>query len=142
MKLARHLGLSFDYGFGLVQGASDFEDRWWLIPSLELSVPKGPVRLDLGGGFGLATSSGYPNGATFFDGPFKPVWAFQLAPAARAYVSASYVLDPRWQLFARLDAGTLLLGGNSVGWRAGNDHPADGQTQWVLLWVGARFGLL
>jgi len=136
VRLMRHLAASFDFGWGLLHGARAAEDRWWLMPSLELTAPLGPVRFDAGAGFGLATSSGYPDVATFGQRPFGPDWAFQLAPAARGYVRASW---ERW--FVRADLGTLLLDGNSVGLRVGNPSPTVEQTHWALLWLGASFDL-
>lgn len=136
VKLAKHLAGTFDFGWGLLHDGKVAEDRWWLMPSLELTAPLGPIRADLGAGFGLATSSGYPDVATFGQRPFGPDWAFQLAPAARGYVRASW---DRW--FVRADVGTLLLDGNQVGLRSGNPSPTAEQTHWALLWLGAAIDL-
>jgi len=134
---AQNFAVAFDLGYGVMRSTPGVEDRWWLMPALELSVPSGRFRYDLGAGVGLGASSGYSGGAAYLKGPFDPDWAYQLTPAARAYVRATYELGPAWKLFARLDASTLLLGGNSIGSRVGNPSPTQSQQQWVLLWIGA-----
>ncbi len=136
VRLMKHLAATFDFGWGLLHGAGEAEDRWWLMPSLELTLPLGPLRADLGGGVGLATASGYPDVATFGQRPFGPDWAFQLAPATREYLRVSW---GRW--FARADVGSLLLDGNSVGIRRGNPSPTGEQTHWALLWLGGAIEL-
>ncbi len=138
----RHLGVSFDLGYGVLRSSPGVEDRWWLMPALELSVPAGRLRLDLGGGLGLAASSGYVGWPQYVAGPFDPTWAYQLVPGARAHLSASLAPEPGWQLFARLEAGTLLLGGTKIGSRVGNPNPSSMDTATVFLWIGVRWRLL
>jgi hypothetical protein len=136
VRLSDHFAATADMGYGVLRAPGQAQDRWWLVPSLELSAPLGALRFDLGGGVGVAICSGYPTLDAYFDRPFKPDWAFQLAPAARGYLRGSY---ERW--FVRADAGTLLLQGNSLGFRDGNNAPTLQQTSWAMLWLGAKFDL-
>ena len=142
LKVVQHFAVSLDLGYGLVGAATTVQDRWWVMPSLALVVPGGPLRFELGVGVGLGASSGYTSWPAYTAAPFTPVWAFQLVPAARAHVLAAMSLSPRTEFFARLDATTLLLEGNALGFRAGNPHPGATDTVWVNLWVGLQFGLL
>jgi hypothetical protein len=146
--LNRHVALSADYGYGMVGAAGtvqdpshNVEDRWWIMPAVAWIIPTRRVGFDLGAGLGLATASGYPSWASFRASPFGPTWAFQLAPAARLHAMASLPIGPGLELFARVDAGSLLLGGNSVGIRSGNPTPGAMDTTWLGLSMGARYGL-
>jgi hypothetical protein len=146
--LNRHVALSADYGYGMIGAAGtvqdpshSVEDRWWIMPAVAWLIPTRRVGFDLGAGLGLATASGYPSWASFHASPFGPAWAFQLAPAARLHAMASMPIGPDVDLFARVDAGSLLLGGNSVGIRSGNPTPGAMDTTWLGLSMGARYRL-
>jgi hypothetical protein len=147
-SLNPHLALSADYGYGVlgasgaVQDASQkVQDRWWLMPSVAWVIPTRRVELDLGAGVGFATASGYPSWSYFGAAPFGPVWAFQLAPAVRVHAIAAMPLASRFEVFARMDAGSLVLGGNSIGIRSGNQNPGLMDTTWLNLSLGVRYRL-
>jgi hypothetical protein len=142
LGMGRHAALGFDLGWGLVTASPIVHDRWWLMPTVAFVIPAGRVRFDLGAGLGLATSSGYDNMDDFAAAPFMPVWAFQLVPAARAHAIATMQLNSRLDGFARLDVGSLLLDGNTVGFRDGNPRPGIMDTMWINLSLGVSFRLL
>jgi hypothetical protein len=144
-RLNRNLALSADYGYGMI-GASgavqdpshEVEDRWWIMPAVAWVIPTTRVQLDLGAGVGLATASGYPSWSFFGAAPFGPVWAFQLVPAVRVHALAAMRLTGRFEIFARVDAGSLLLGGNSIGIRSADQSPGLMDTTWLNLSLGLR----
>jgi hypothetical protein len=146
--LNSHLALSADYGYGMV-GASgtvrdashNVEDRWWIMPAVAWVIPTTRVQLDFGAGVGLATASGYPSWSFFGAAPFGPVWAFQLVPAVRVHAIAAMPLTRRLDFFARVDAGSLVLGGNSIGIRSASQNPGLMDTTWLNLSLGARYRL-
>ncbi len=142
LAMGRHLAAGFDFGWGAMHGAQQAEDRWWLMPSLAAVLPLEAGRLELGAGLGLGTASGYHSWAGFEARPFAPDWAFQLAPAARAHLGGAWTVSPALDAFARLEAGTLLLGGNTIGLRSGNPHPAPADTLWLQLTLGVQLRLL
>lgn len=142
LGLSNHFAASFDLGYGLIATPHDFQDRWWLIPSVAFVIPAGRVRFDLGAGVGLATSSGYSDAAEFFEAPFNPRWALQLVPAARGHVMASAQLTKKVDVFARLDVGSLLLDGNTIGFRDNKPRTSLTDTMWINLWLGVNFGVL
>jgi hypothetical protein len=146
--LNRHLALSADYGYGLIGAAGAVQDanhrvqdRWWIMPAVAWLIPTSRVQLDLGAGLGFATASGYPSLSSFGAAPFGPAWAFQLAPAVRAHAVAAVPLTRDVDLLARVDAGSLILGGNSIGIRSGNPNPGLMDTTWLLLSLGVRYRL-
>jgi hypothetical protein len=146
--LSRHLALSFDFGYGNM-GASgkvqdpthNVEDRWWLMPAVAWVIPTSRMLLDFGAGVGFATASGYPSWSFFGAHPFGPVWAFQLAPAVRLHAVASTRVSRRIDLFALLQVGSLLLGGNSIGIRSANVDTSLMDTTWLNLSFGVRYRL-
>jgi hypothetical protein len=138
----QHLALSFDLGYGVIGHHPDVQDRWWLIPSVAYVTAAGPVNLDFGVGLGLGATSGYKDLSAYVAAPFTPVWAFQLVPTARGHVMATHALDERFDLFARVDFASLLLGGNSIGSRVANPNPTTGEQIWYELVVGVQFHLL
>jgi hypothetical protein len=142
LGVGRHLGLSFDLGYGVLGSSTTTQDRWWLMPSVAWVVPIGRVRFDVGAGVGLGASSGYTNLAAYIAQPFEPVWAYQLVPAARAHVMASVGVARGVDVFARLVVASLWLGAGPFGFRAGNEHPSLTDTTWGNLWVGVMWNAL
>ena len=69
-------------------------------------------------------------------------WAFQLAPAVRGHGIATIQLNSHFDAFARLDVGSLLLEGNTIGIRDGNPRPGIMDTLWINLSLGLSFRLL
>jgi hypothetical protein len=132
LALGRHLAVSTDLGYGLVGAAPSAQDRWWLIPALAAVIPLGPVRVDIGAGAGVGTSSGYPTWSKYLDAPFAPIW-HDTVPIVRAHASAALPLEPNLDVFARAEVASLL-----------NAGPHDGtvDTLWVALWVGVQVGVL
>lgn len=142
LGMGRYVALSFDVGYGVVGASPTVEDRWWLMPAVALVLPAGPVRFDLGAGLGLGASSGYRSWPDYVAGPFNPIWAFQLVPTVRAHVRAAIALRRCCDLFARVDVASLLLDGNSIGFRVGDPHRPVMDTLWFYLWIGVQFRLL
>lgn len=142
LRVARHLSLGLDLGYGVVQARVVTQDRWWMVPTAALVIPAGPVRIDLGIGVGLGASSGYTSWSAYVAAPFTPVWAFQLVPVARAHVAASMHLSQNVDLFARAELAGLLLDGTQIGFRDGNAGAGIRDTTWLNLSVGFQFGLL
>ena len=147
-RLTRRLSLSADYGYGMLTAAGRLqdethhvEDRWWIMPAVAWVVPTQRVEFDLGAGVGVATASGYPSWSFFGAAPFGPVWAFQLVPAVRAHAMAATPLTTALDVFARVDAGSLVLGGTSIGIRSSNQAPGPMDTTWLNLAVGMRYRL-
>jgi hypothetical protein len=140
--MGRHAALSFDLGYGVITASPIVHDRWWLMPAVAFVIPAGRAKFDLGVGAGFATSSGYDNMDQFLAEPFMPVWAFQLVPAVRGHAIASMQLNDTFDAFARLDVGTLLLDGNTIGLRDGNPRPGIMDTMWLNLAVGVSFRAL
>jgi len=138
----RLVALSFDLGYGVLAAPPGVQDRWWLMPAVALVLPLGPVRLDVGAGLGLGASSGYRSWAAYVAGPFDPVWAFQLVPAARGHVSAALPLSRCCDGFARAELGGLILSGSSIGSRVGGDGRTLGDRLWFQLALGVHFRLL
>ncbi len=141
LALGSHVALGFDLGWGLI-AAPVVYDRWWLMPTVACVIPAGRARFDLGVGAGLATSSGYDSLGKFAAGPFMPDWAFQLVPAVRGHAMASMPLSKNLDGFVRLDVGSLVLGGNTIGFRDGNPNPSVMDTLWLNLSLGVAFRLL
>jgi hypothetical protein len=133
--VGQHVVVALDLGYGVLGAATGptVQDRWWIIPSVALAIPIGPVRLELGGGFGLGASSGYVSWSAYVAKPFTPIWAYQLMPTLDAHAAAAIDLGPKLGLFARLDAAKLLASGSD---RA----PMD--TTWGMLSSGATARVL
>jgi hypothetical protein len=128
--LARpQLAATLDIGFGLEGTGPSAEDRWWTIPSLAWVVPIGPATLDVGGGLGIGTVSGYGSASAFFSAPFAPHWHFT-TPTARAYLTLSLPVSARLDLFARAEVGSLLTSASSA------------DATWEGLALGVRFRVL
>lgn len=142
LSMGGHVALGFDLGWGLTAAANIVHDRWWLMPTVAFTIPVGRVRFDLGAGVGLGTSSGYSDVEEFAAAPFMPDWAFQLVPAVRGHALASMQLNSKFDVFARLDVGSLLLEGNTIGFRDNNPRPGVLDTFWLNLSVGVSFRLL
>jgi hypothetical protein len=132
LALGSHLAGSIDLGYGLVGTAPSAQDRWWLIPALAVVIPAGPLRVDLGLGAGVGTSSGYPTWSDYVHAPFGPVW-HDTVPIVRAHVSVAKQLKPNLDLFARAEVASLLFA-------APHDGTLD--TLWLSLWVGLQIGIL
>jgi hypothetical protein len=142
--LGRFVAASADTGWGLLMSPT-VQDRWWLIPSLVGVIPAGAARIDVGAGAGLGVASGYSSLGSFAQAPFETsVWAFQLVPAARVYAAATdaQVQAKAMGAFLRADAGTLLLGAHSFGFRSGNPNPSVADTTWFTLWMGVHYRAL
>jgi hypothetical protein len=146
--LSPHFALSFDFGYGNIGASSKpqdpthtVEDRWWIMPAVAWVVPTPQVLLDFGAGVGLATASGYPSWSFFGAHPFAPLWAFQLAPAVRLHAIASTTAWRKVDLFALLEVGSLLLGGNSIGIRSAGVDTSLLDTTWLALAAGVRYRL-
>jgi hypothetical protein len=142
LALGEHVALGFDLGYGVLHDGSSAEDRWWLVPSAAWVTRAGRVRFDVGGGFGLGASSGYTSFSAYAAAPFSPVWAFQLVPVARGSVVAATPLTAATLGFVRLDVASLLLSGNSLGFRAGNPDAGLASTSWLSVAFGAETEIL
>ncbi len=142
LAMGRLFALGFDLGWGVVATSTVVHDRWWLMPTAAFVIPVGRVRIDLGAGLGFATASGYDSMDAFLAAPFMPVWAFQLVPAVRGHVGGAVTLSDSIDGFLRLDAGSLLLEGQKLGFRDGNPNPTIMDTTWFGLSVGVAFRLL
>jgi hypothetical protein len=130
--LGSHLAASVDLGYGLLEASSTVQDRWWVIPSVAVVLPAGPVRFDLGAGAGVGTSSGYVSQSDYLARPFAPVWHYTV-PAVRGHVTAAFALSPGLELFARADLASLVFSGSGAG---------SADTTWLALWVGVQPRLL
>jgi hypothetical protein len=136
LELGTHLAASLDFGYGLV-GASvpTMQDRWWLIPSLAVVVPVGGLRIDLGAGLGVGTSSGYAHASDYFDAPFVPRWHYTV-PAVRAHAIAAHAVSRKVDVFLRADFASLVATGPLSG------HASFGDTTWFGLYLGLQHGVL
>jgi hypothetical protein len=132
LALGDHFAASVDLGYGLVSAAPTVQDRWWVMPAAAWVIPAGSVRVDLGAGAGVGTSSGYLTWSDSVARPFTPVWHFTV-PAVRAHVAAAGPLTRNVDLFARADVASLLFAHSQAG-------AAD--TTWFTLWVGVQSRLL
>ena len=130
-----HFAASLDLGYGLMSTSPGVQDRWWVIPAAAFVIPAGRLRLDLGAGVGVGTSSGYGSWSGYVAGPFSPVWHYTV-PVFRVHVMAATDLTPNLYGFVRADVASLLLTGSSGPYGGGMD------TTWVALWVGIDFRLL
>ena len=139
LALGRYFALGFDLGYGVMTGARDAQDRWWMIPTAAMVVPVDDLRFELGAGVGLGATSGYTNLDAFARGPFDPTWAFQLAPTIRLHASLSWHVSDGCFVFVRLDAASLMLEGNTIGYRAGNAMPTTADTFWMTSSLGVSF---
>lgn len=140
-RAAKHLAVSFDLGYGVLGTTNAMQDRWWLTPSVAATFGDRRVRLDLGAGLGLGASSGYLSWGTYFDAPFDPEWAFQLVPLVRLHAQAAARVSPSVELFVRLEAAALIVEGNTLGLRHGNDRPQFAALTWLSLSFGAQLGV-
>jgi hypothetical protein len=140
--VGEHLALGFDLGYGVLHDGSAAQDRWWLVPSAAWVAHAGRVRFDVGAGVGLGASSGYASFSDYAAAPFSPTWAFQLVPMARGSVLAATPLTKTTLGFVRLEVASLVLSGNSLGFRVGNPHAGLADTSWVSLALGAEIGVL
>jgi hypothetical protein len=119
-------------GYGLLTAPPTVQDRWWVMPAVAWVIPAGPVRLDLGAGAGVGTSSGYVSWSDYAARPFTPVWHFTV-PAARAHLTAAVAVTPHLDLFARADVASLVFVGSPSGAM---------DTTWFALWIGVQPRLL
>jgi hypothetical protein len=133
LGVGRHFAASVDLGYGLLTAPPTIQDRWWLMPSAALVIPAGPVRLDLGVGAGVGTSSGYLSWSDYDARPFTPIWHYTV-PAVRAHVLAAIPVARNLDLFARADVASLFAGGSSPGGAM--------DTTWFALWIGVEPRLL
>jgi hypothetical protein len=133
--VGKHFAVSFDAGYGVLglNSGPTVQDRWWLIPSVALVLPAGPVRFDIGAGFGLGATSGYDTFSQYAKEPFMPVWAFQLVPTVRGHAIASMPIGRKMDVFVRTDVATLLLPSGP------HTNPTD--AMWVQMAVGVSFNL-
>lgn len=135
LRPADHFAASLDLGYGLAGTSPGMQDRWWIFPSAAGVLGWGRLRLDLGAGFGAATSSGYVSAPAYAAAPFTPVWHFTV-PAARLHAAAAWQVRPTLDLYARLEGVSLLLTGAPQ---------ADAEltnTLWLGLWLGVQYRLL
>ncbi|MHB8420776.1 MAG: hypothetical protein ACYDCL_22100 [Myxococcales bacterium] len=135
LRLGSYFAASVDLGYGLAGAASGMQDRWWLFPAVAGIIPAGRLRLDLGAGFGVATSSGYVSWSDYAAGPFMPIWHFTV-PAVRVHLAAAYPVANGLDLYARLEAVSLLLTG------APHGDAELANTLWFGLWLGIQVRLL
>ncbi len=140
-RVHRYFAVGFDAGYGVLGNSLAVQDRWWLFPTAELVLPANRVNVEIGVGAGWGASSGYTSFAEYVDAPFDPVWAYQLVPAARAYVGLSTRISPSMEVFVHADFGGLVLGGTTIGSRVGNPMPAFMDLTWSSLVIGTRVGL-
>ena len=136
LGVGTHFAASFDLGYGFLAAAPFVQDRWWVIPAVALVIPVGQVRFDIGVGLGVGTAAAF---ASWHDyGADHTRWAVQLIPAVRAHGVAAVALTHRLELFARVDAGALLVEGNSIGVRDGGPPRPITDTTWITLGVGLQ----
>ncbi|MBN8610330.1 MAG: hypothetical protein J0L92_07085 [Deltaproteobacteria bacterium] len=145
LALGRYTALRFDIGYGVLGGSRSLEDRWWLIPSFAVVIPIERLRIELGVGVGFATSSGYTDFDAFVRAPFDDDWAYQLIPAARGHAAFWLELGADVDAYAQLDAGGLIVEGNTLGLRVGPNQgteiPSAAQRVWSTLTVGTSIRL-
>jgi len=132
LGLARHLAASVDVGYGLVGANVGMQDRWWAMPSVAGVLDVKRVRLELGAGGGVGTSSGYVSWPAYAAGPFAPVWHYTV-PAVRAYLSATTPVREGIDVLIRTEAATLILPGT---------HGPASDVTWFALWLGVQSRLL
>jgi len=132
LALGPHFAGSMDLGYGLLGTAPSAQDRWWLIPALAVVIPAGPVRVDLGVGAGVGTSSGYPAWSNYLHEPFAPTW-HDTVPIVRAHASAALEIKRNVDVFARAEVASLLFAGS---------HDGTLDRLWLSLWVGLEVGIL
>jgi hypothetical protein len=135
LRLGAHFAGSFDVGYGILDTFAGTQDRWWAMPAIAFVVPAGPVRLDLGLGGGVGTSSGYASWSAYTAAPFTPTW-HATVPAARAHAIASIPITRDTDAFLRADVATLVLAGS------GSSHTGAEDSLWVALWVGLSSRLM
>jgi hypothetical protein len=128
LGLGRHFAASFDVGYGLLAAPGIEQDRWWVMPAAAWVLAVGPVRLDLGAGGGVGTSSGYVTWSDYVARPFTPAWHYTV-PAVRAHATAAVAIGRGVDVFARIDVASLMLVGEQSG---------ATDTTWVALWVGVE----
>lgn len=140
LALGRYTALRFDVGYGVMGGSRSLEDRWWLIPSFALVLPVDRMRVELGVGVGLATSSGYSSFEAFVRAPFDDDWAYQLVPAVRGHAVLWIETGRDADVYTQIDAGTLVPAGSEIGLRVGSPNAAA--LMWATLTVGTSLRLL
>jgi hypothetical protein len=128
LGVGEHFAASADLGYGLLTAPPTIQDRWWVMPSAALVVPVGSVRLDLGAGAGVGTTSGYVSWSDYDARPFTPIWHYTV-PAVRLHVTAAFPIARNLDLFARADAASLVGVTSPSG-------PVD--TTWFALWIGLQ----
>jgi len=132
LGLGEHFAATLDLGYGLLGSSANAQDRWWAMPTAAYVLRIAWLRLDLGAGFGLGTSSGYESWAQYGEQPFTPVWHYTV-PAARLHVMAATEVARDLDLFVRVEEGLLFVSG---AWR-----PA-GQITWFGLSTGVLWDVL
>jgi hypothetical protein len=132
LSLGPHFAGSVDLGYGLAGTAPSDQDRWWVIPTLAAVIPTAPMRIELGLGAGVGTSSGYRAWSEYFSTPFLPEW-HDTVPIVRAHASAARSLTPNVDIFARAEVASLLFA---------SEHDGTIDTLWLALWVGLQVGIL
>ncbi len=146
LALGRYSAVRFDIGYGVTGGSRSLEDRWWLVPSFVAVIPIEHIRVEVGAGVGVATSSGYTDFDAFVRDPFEDDWAYQLVPAVRGHLGLWLELEEGIDAYVQIDAGGLLTAGNDIGLRVGPDDgagiPSDAQLVWATLTVGTSHDLL
>lgn len=123
----RHFAANLDLGYGLLAAGPGLDDRWWLMPGAAAVFDLGPSTLDLGGGAGVGTVSGYASWPAYLAAPFGPIWHTS-APAVGLHVALAAPVTRGLALFARADIAALL--------------PDVTGTLWGGLWLGLQFRLL
>jgi hypothetical protein len=113
LSLGSHLAASADLGYGLLGAPVGIDDRWWLIPSIAWVVPLGGASLDLGAGLGVGTVSGYASWSDYLAAPFTPVW-HTTSPATRLHLGVAVPFTRKVDLFARMEAASLLASGTAA----------------------------
>jgi hypothetical protein len=142
LTLGTRAALGADLGYGVLTASSSTQDRWWAMPTIAWVSRVDNAHLDVGAGFGVGASSGYASLADYVGRPFSPVWAFQLVPAARGHVVVAAPFGHDCDIFARIEAATLLLSGSQLGFRHGNASPGPADTTWFDVAAGVQFRLL
>ncbi len=135
LRVCSYFAASVDLGYGLAGATPGMQDRWWLVPAVAAIIPAGRLRLDLGAGLGVATSSEYLSWSAYAAAPFTPVWHFTV-PAVRVHLAAAYPVSQGLDLYARLEVVSLLLLGTP------NADAELMNTLWVGLWIGIQYRLL
>jgi hypothetical protein len=138
LELARHFAVSFDLGYSLMSAQPHLQDRWWLMPAAALVLPLGSVRLDIGAGLGMGTSSAFGSWDAFSGDHTS--WKLEYCAAVRAHASASVGVGGPVEVYLRTEASGLLTG-RGLGCADATRPGTLADATWASLGVGLQLRL-